>query len=82
MSSEIEIDAVPHARTEFDGIALGNLYDLVMHRALHEDIYYEITFLIHSGSIGAYPPGIVEFDRERVLGHLQSVLATFQFVEG
>ncbi|MFV2045509.1 MAG: hypothetical protein ACC700_20035 [Anaerolineales bacterium] len=54
-----------------------------MHRALHEDICYEIAFYIHSVSMGAYIPGtVVEFDRERVLGHLQSVLATFQFVEG
>ena len=80
----IEIDEVTFHRTTIGDVAVGNLYDLRLHRALHAGACYEIVFFIHSSSIGAYPPefGIVEFDLEGVLDHLQSVLDTFQFIEG
>jgi hypothetical protein len=54
---------------------------MIYHCGTNGGVCYEILFFIHSVAVGGFPPGeVVEFDREGVLGHLESVLASVRFI--
>ena len=60
------------------GVATGNIYEQEMYRTALNGTCYEVTFLIHSFSTGAFLPQkvILEFDRAALMQKLESILAT------
>lgn len=79
---EEEINSIIFHKFSRTGIAAGNIFEEFSYRTLHEDACCEVTLLIHSGNIGAYPEGtVVGFNSEEVLERLEQVLHTFRFLE-
>jgi len=78
VSGEVNINGVTFTRSEATGVGAGNIYEQSYYRVAHQGVCYEVTFLIHSGSIGAYAPelGIKEFDRAALIQKFQSILST------
>jgi len=65
-----------------DGAAAGNRYQAIRYRTVHLSHCYEITLLMHSGTIENYPPGTVrEFDRVMTLERLKAILYSFSFTQ-
>lgn len=67
-------------RIEYADAGAGNRYTVIAHNVKHGSSCYTISFYLHSGAIGNYPPGISEFDRAGVLNHMQDVLDSFRFL--
>ena len=78
IEGEVKLNGVSFTRSAAIGVGAGNIYEQIYHRVVHNGICYEVTFLMHSGSIGAYAPelGIKEFDRAAVLQKFEGILST------
>ena len=60
--------------------AAGNTYEERIYRTLHKGVCFELTELLHSGDLGAYPPGsVVQFDKVKFGGYLEAIVDTFTF---
>ena len=71
------INGVDFTKSEGGGVATGNIYEQVYYRTLHNGACYEVTYFIHYGNIGNYPPGAVnEFDRNALYEQLDKILAS------
>jgi hypothetical protein len=75
---DVTINGIKFTRSEASGVATGNIYEQVFHRVAINGVCYEITFLIHSGNMGAYSPElkVTEFDRSAILRRFESILST------
>ncbi len=61
----------------------GNFRDIVSYRLVRDGQCYAIEHMIHYLNIGAFDPsqGIAEFDRARVEGALEGMVASFAFLK-
>jgi hypothetical protein len=58
----------------------GNMYEFKTYRALHNGTCFEITEVLHSMSIGNYTPGsVVEFDKIKFQGYLETIVDSLHF---
>ena len=75
---EVNINGINYTRSEAAGVAAGNIYEQIYHRAVVNGICYEIIFFIHSTNIGVYAPdaGVKEFDRAALLQRFEDTLST------
>jgi len=75
---EVNINGVTFTHSEATGVGAGNIYEQTFYRVVQQGVCYEVSFLMHSGSIGAYSPelGIKEFDRATLLQKFQGILST------
>lgn len=74
---EAAVDGATFTKSEGGGVAAGNIYEQVYYRTLHNGSCYEVTYFVHYGNIGNYPPGAVnEFDRTSLYQELDEILAT------
>ncbi len=80
-ADSVEVGGMTYLRRHTGGIAAGNYYELISHSTGHGDRCFSVTFYIHSTSLGANPPGVVEFDRAGIEQHLTGVLASFRFID-
>jgi hypothetical protein len=78
----IEVNGTSFAVFTSTGAGAGNIYEERVYRALHDDTCLEIVELLHSGNIGNYEPGVVEFDRGKFQRYLEAIVQTFSFVSG
>jgi hypothetical protein len=74
----VDINGINFTRSEATGVATGNIYEQIYHRAVVGDSCYEVTFFIHSTNIGVYAPdaGVKEFDRAALLQRFEDTLST------
>jgi hypothetical protein len=74
---ETNVNGVDFTKSEATGVGAGNVYEQVYHRAVHNGSCYEITYFVHYGNIGNYPPGeVTEFDRTALYQQLDEILAS------
>lgn len=75
---EVNINGINFTRSEATGVAAGNIYEQIYHRAVVNDVCYEVIFFIHSTNIGVYAPdaGVKEFDRAALLQRFEDTLST------
>jgi hypothetical protein len=74
---ETTVNGVNFTKSEATGVGAGNVYEQVYHRAVQNGSCYEVTYFVHYGNIGNYPPGAVsEFDRTALYQQLDEILAT------
>lgn len=78
----VEVSGILFAVFTSTGAAAGNIYEERVYRALRNDTCFEIVELLHSGNIGNYEPGVVEFDRGKFQSYLKAIVQTFSFVSG
>lgn len=74
----VNINGIDFTRSEAIGVAAGNLYEQIYHRAVLGGVCYEIIFFIHSTNIGVYAPdaGVKEFDRVALLQRFENIIST------
>lgn len=77
----IQRSGITYQRRHTAGIAAGNYYELISHSTADGDRCFSITFYIHSTSLGANPPGVIEFDRDGMMQHLEGLLSSFHFID-
>jgi hypothetical protein len=75
---EVNINGINYTRSEATGVAAGNIYEQIYHRAVVNGTCYEIIFFSHSANIGVYAPdaGVKEFDRAALLKRFEDTLST------
>jgi hypothetical protein len=74
---ETTVNGVSFTKSEATGVGAGNVYEQVYLRTLQNDSCYEVTYFVHYGNIGNYPPGTVtEFDRTALYQQLDEILAS------
>jgi len=75
---EVNINGINYTRSEAAGVAAGNIYEQIYHRAVVNGTCYEIIFFIHSTNISVYAPdaGVKEFDRAALLQRFEDTLST------
>ena len=74
---EATVNGVDFTKSEATGVGAGNVYEQVYHRAVQNGSCYEITYFVHYGNIGNYPPGeVTEFDRTALYQQLDEILAS------
>jgi hypothetical protein len=75
------INGIDFTRTEATGVATGNIYEQIYHRAVVNGFCYEVIFFIHSSNIGVYAPdaGVKEFDHAALLERFEDILSTLVF---
>jgi hypothetical protein len=78
ISGDVIVNGIKFMRSEANGVATGNIYEQVFHRAAVNGVCYEIASLVHSANIGAYPPEsqVTEFDRSAIQQRFESILST------
>lgn len=74
----VDINGISFTRSEASGVATGNIYEQIYHRAVVNSTCYEVIFYIHSTNIGVYAPdaGVREFDRAALLQRFEDTLST------
>ena len=74
----VDINGISFTRSEASGVATGNIYEQIYHRAVVNSTCYEVIFYIHSTNIGVYAPdaGVREFDRTALLRRFEHTLST------
>jgi hypothetical protein len=74
----ININGVDFTHSEATGLAAGNIYEQIYHRAVLGGVCYEVIFFIHSTNISVYAPdaGVKEFDRAVLLQRFEDILST------
>ncbi len=78
ITGTVTVNGYTFTQSDFTGAAAGNRYEQISNRTVWQGQCFEVIFLIHTGEIGNYPPGtVVEYDRQRLLHHFQTVLDTF-----
>ena len=71
------INGVDYTKSQGGGVGAGNIYEQVYYRGLHNGSCVEITYFVHYGNIGNYPPGAVkEFDRTALYQELDEITAS------
>jgi hypothetical protein len=71
------VNGVNFTKSEAAGAGAGNVYEQVYLRNVHNGSCYEVTYFVHYGNIGNYPPGMVtEFDRTALYQQLDEILAS------
>jgi hypothetical protein len=78
----IDVNGTSFAVFTSTGAAAGNIYEERVYRTLRGGTCFEIVELLHSGNIGNYGSGVVEFNKARFQGYLEAVVQTFSFVSG
>jgi hypothetical protein len=74
---ETSVNGVSFTKSEATGAGAGNVYEQVYLRTVQNDSCYEVTYFVHYGNIGNYPPGMVtEFDRTALYQQLDEILAS------
>lgn len=75
---EVNINGIKFIHTNGGGVAAGNIYEQNYYRGVHNNICYEITFFVHYGNIGNYPPdsGVKEFDHAALMQKFEDILST------
>jgi hypothetical protein len=74
---ETTVNGINFTKSEATGVGAGNVYEQVYYRTVHNGSCYEITYFVHYGNIGNYPPGAVtEFDRTALYQQLDEILAS------
>ena len=74
---ETNVNGVSFTKSEATGVGAGNVYEQVYLRTVHNGSCYEVTYFVHYGNIGNYPPGTVtEFDRTALYQQLDEILAS------
>jgi hypothetical protein len=74
---EVNINGISYTRSEVQGAAAGNIYEVIYHRTVQNDRCYEVIYFMHYGNIDNYVPGEVkEFDRAALLQKFEDILAT------
>jgi hypothetical protein len=72
------VNGYTFTRSEFNGVAAGNIYAQISYRTVWDNKCFEVIFLIHSTNIGNYNPGtVVAFDQAALLKKFEAVLDTF-----
>lgn len=62
--------------------AMGEIYEKITYRTIHENACYQITLLLQTQNIHAFAEGeINEVPRKKVIQKLSSVAATFEFLD-
>ena len=63
--------------------AMSNVHEQIIYRTIYQSICYEMVFSIQYTDLDVIDPssGITAFDREAILGKLEEILATLQFVD-
>jgi len=74
----VSINGRQFVRSEGGGVATGNFYEQIISRTVDNGTCYEVTFLIHSFSTGAFLPQtvIAEYDRTTLLQKFEAILST------
>jgi len=77
------INGIIFKRFDSSDAGAGNFYETQSYRTIKDKICYALEIIIHSMNIGNYPQelNIKEFDRNKVIGDLTSVLNTFKFTD-
>jgi hypothetical protein len=71
------VNGIDFTKSEATGVGAGNIYEQVYHRTVHNGSCYEITYFVHYGNIGNYPPGSVsEFDRTALYQQLDEIFSS------
>jgi hypothetical protein len=74
---ETTVNGVDFTKSEATGVGAGNVYEQVYYRTVHNGSCYEISYFVHYGNIGNYPPGAVtEFDRTALYQQLDEILTS------
>ena len=74
---ETTVNGISFTKSEATGVGAGNVYEQVYHRTVHNGFCYEVTYFVHYGNIGNYPPGeVAEFDRTALYQQLDEILAS------
>jgi hypothetical protein len=74
---EASVNGVNFTKSEATGVGAGNIYEQVYYRTVHNGSCYEVTYFVHYGNIGNYPPDTVtEFDRTALYQQLDEILAS------
>lgn len=62
-------------------LAAGNIYEVESYRTLHDNVCYNIDFIIHSVNLENYPPSlnIKSFNRDKIYKLLFEILNSFSF---
>jgi hypothetical protein len=80
---QLQIDSVTFTRAhQFDQDIGGKRAHVFIHRTVHDDACWGITFVIDYTDRLFFDQPITEFDYDGILNHLRSVLATFEFIQG
>ena len=58
----VRINGLPFLRETFGGVATGNIYDDMSYSTVRDGVCVSLSFVLHSGSLGAYPTPPPEFD--------------------
>jgi hypothetical protein len=74
----VNINGIDFTRSEAIGVAAGNIYEQIYHRAVLHGICYEVIFFVHSANIGVYGPdsGVKEFERAVLLQRFEDIIST------
>jgi len=71
------INGVDFKKSQGGGVGAGNIYEQVYYRGVHNGSCVEVTYFVHYGNIGNYPPGSVkEFDRTALYQELDEITAS------
>jgi hypothetical protein len=74
---ETTVNGLNFTKSEATGVGAGNVYEQVYYRTVYNGSCYEVTYFVHYGNIGNYPPGMVnEFDRTALYQQLDEILAS------
>lgn len=78
------VNGVVFTKITLTDAGVGNWYDTTSYHALRNDQCYVVEYTIHSTRVGNYPPelGITEFDTQKVVGALESMVQSFEFAPG
>jgi len=74
----VNINGIDFTRSEAIGVAAGNIYEQIYHRAVLHGVCYEVIFFVHSANIGVYGPdsGVKEFERAVLLQRFEDIIST------
>ncbi len=82
-STKVTINNTPYTKLQYAGAAAGNRYDTTSYRTLRDGECYAIEYVIHSLSIGNFPPGsgIEPFDQTTVQNTFDTMARSFRFLQ-
>jgi len=75
---EVTVNGIQFTRSEFGGVATGNVYEREIYRTVHNQVCYEASFMTHYVDVGMFPPemNVTEFDRVALMQRFETILST------
>lgn len=77
-AGEVMVNGIQFVRSKFGGAATGNVHEREIYRTIHNQVCYEVSFMLHYVDVGMFPPemNVTEFDRAALMQRFETILST------